>query len=65
MHRADVFRKFGPLASEAIFLLSLQEINKLRQLAGLPQYTEEQGLNALEAILDTLAPYPWMQTPGP
>ena len=60
--RDDLFRKFGPIMFEAFAILLLTEINTLRQRAGLPVYTKDQVLTALDNHLSTLQPYDWMNT---
>lgn len=58
--RNVLYRKFGPLITEALFLMTLEQINILRVRAGLPAYTREQAETRLEQTLATLPPYDWM-----
>lgn len=59
--REDTYRKFGPIILEALCLVLLEEINKLRIGQGLPQITEQDILDALNNHLEELEPYAWME----
>lgn len=59
INRNELFRQFGPLEIEALFLLSLETINSLRVLAGLTPYTEDQAMTRFNNILSSLEPYDW------
>lgn len=61
MTRDEIYRKFGPQLIEAIVRVLFSEINKLRQNAGLPQYTVQQAIDALEAQMNLTAKYDWME----
>lgn len=58
--REDLYRKFGPMLFEAIVLIIKDEINILRNLAGLPDRTNQQIMNAIETKLQALTKYQWM-----
>lgn len=60
MTREEVYHKFGPELLEAIVLIIKDEINILRDEAGLPERTNQQILNAIETKLGTLDKYDWM-----
>lgn len=59
--RAELYRKFGPLILEAIVMIVKDEINILRQKAGLAERTNQQLMNAIESRLDELEEYDWMR----
>jgi len=59
--RQDLYEKFGPLLLEAVVLLVLDELNLLRQRAGLPPRTAQQLLDSLDDRLSELPEYPWMR----
>jgi len=61
--RAELYRKFGPLILEAIVMIIKDEINILRQKAGLPERTNQQLIDAIENKLDGLEQYDWMTMP--
>lgn len=58
--REEMYRKFGPQLFEAMFRLLFVEINKLRQNAGLSQYTVQQSLDALNDEMNSTTKYDWM-----
>ena len=58
--RDELYRQFGPKVVEAIVLIVKDEINILRSLAGLPERTNQQLLNAIEAKLELIEDYNWM-----
>ena len=60
MTREEIYRLFGPLLIEAIVLIIKDEINILRTNAGLPERTNQQVINAIEAKLNSLPDYDWM-----
>ena len=60
MTREEIYRLFGPLLIEAIVLIIKDEINILRTNAGLPERTNQQVINAIEAKLNSLPDYEWM-----
>jgi len=59
--REDLYRRFGPLIVEALVLITKDEINILRQEAGLSERTNQQIMNALENKLNSLTKYDWME----
>ena len=61
MTRDDVYSMFGPKLLEAIALIIKDEINTLRAEHSLPDRTNQQILNAIEAKLETLSDYDWME----
>lgn len=60
--RDDLYHMYGPMLAEAIALITKDEINILRQQHGLPPRTNQQLLDAIEAKLASLPPYPWLTT---
>lgn len=58
--RDDLYQRFGPLLKEAVLLLMLQEINILRQEAGLPERTEADMYTAIKNKVNELDDYDWM-----
>ena len=61
MTRTELYRKFGPLLLDAICQIIRDEINILRNKAGLPERTNEQILDAISNKLETLEEYDWMK----
>lgn len=59
--RAELYRKFGPLILEAVVLIIKDEINILRQEAGLPKRTNQQLIDTIESKLNELEEYDWMK----
>lgn len=59
--REELYRKFGPLIIEAVVLIIKDEINVLRSLHGLPERTNQQIIDAIDAKLTTLTKYYWME----
>lgn len=59
--RSEVFRKFGPLLNEAMMLVILEEINRLRVEVGKPPRTEQQMLDQLNNHSSDLEPYDWQK----
>lgn len=62
--RDDLFRKFGPILTEAICLVLLDEINALRDNQGMPEITEQDIIDRLNNHLNELEPYDWMERGG-
>ena len=58
--RDELYRKFGPRLLEAIVIIVKDEINILRQKAGLPERTNQQLVDSIENRLNTLENYEWM-----
>lgn len=58
--REKLYQMFGPLLIEAIVLIIKDEINILRTNASLPERTNQQIIDAIEAKLATLQKYNWM-----
>lgn len=58
--RAELYKKFGPILLEAIVLIIRDEINILRGVAGLPERTNDQIMNAVDLKLNTLTLHDWM-----
>lgn len=58
--RAEHYRKFGPLRSEAADLVFLDYINVLRKEQGMPLLTQQDFLDLIENHLSHLEPYDWM-----
>lgn len=58
--RQELYRKFGPLLAESLVLIIKDEINILRANASLPERTNQQIMDALEARLNNLTKYDWM-----
>lgn len=65
MNREELYRYFGPQLLEAIVKLTLEEINALRENAGLPVRTMQQMIDALKARLDETPKYDWMDWGNP
>ena len=59
--RETLYKRFGPLLIEALTLIIKDEINILRQRAGLSERTNEQTITALENKLNSLEKYNWMK----
>ena len=59
--RAELYRKFGPLILETIVMIIKDEINILRQEAGLAERTNQQLMDAIESKLSELEEYDWMK----
>jgi len=60
MDREELYKSFGPVLVEAIVRIMLDEINILRQQAGLPLRTVEQVQTAIADKLSNLTCYDWM-----
>ena len=60
VNRDALYRRFGPKIIEAIVLVIKDEINILRSAHGLPERTNQQLINAVEAKDDSLPLYDWM-----
>lgn len=58
--REELYRKFGPLLLEAVILVILENINRLRNEQGMPEITEQDLIDSLENHLGELQPYYWM-----
>ncbi|MBA7646729.1 hypothetical protein ES703_54495 [subsurface metagenome] len=61
MIRDELYKKFGPLILEAVVMVVKNEVNILRQKAGLPERTNQQLTNAIENRLGELEEYDWMK----
>lgn len=59
--RETLLRKFGPKLLEALCIVLLQEVNRLRQEVLLPPLTEDDVLTEIETVLETLPDYEWME----
>lgn len=59
--REQLYRKFGPILLNAIVMIVKDEINILRQEAGLAERTNQQLMNAIDSKLDELEEYDWMK----
>lgn len=59
--RDETYRKFGPILTEAICLVLLDEINTLRVNQGMPEITEQDIIDRLNNHILHLQPYDWMQ----
>ena len=60
MTREELYQHFGPLLTETIVLIILDEINILRLQHGLPERTGQQVMNAISNKLSNLSKYDWM-----
>lgn len=60
--RDELFRKFGPLLTEAFMLLILDEVNRIRNHVGMPAVTKQDVLDQINNHLSELEPYEWMET---
>lgn len=58
--RNELYRAFGPKLIEAFADLVLDEINALRNIAGLNERTKQQMADALKSKLDLTEDYTWM-----
>lgn len=58
--RDELFRKFGPILLEAICLVILDEVNRLRTHVNMPPITKQDVLDELNNHLSELEPYDWM-----
>ena len=58
--REKVYRHFGPVLIEALCDIIMDEINILREFAGLAPHTKQQLIDVLKAKHDELSPYDWM-----
>ncbi len=63
--RENTYRQFGPILTEAICLVLLDEINTLKDNQGMPQITGQDILDKLNNHLSHLEPYEWMNTGEP
>ena len=57
--REELYGQFGPRLVEAVVTLLLDEINALRTNASLSERTPQQMVDAIDAKLAALGPYPW------
>ena len=60
--RDELYQKFGPIIIEAVIRILFNEINTLRQNAGLPARTVQQAIDALETQIGQLSKYGWMNS---
>jgi len=58
-NRDDLFRKFGPLLTEAFMILIYEEVNRIRRHVGMPEITKQDVLDQLNNYLSELEPYEW------
>jgi len=63
MSREELYQQFGPMLVEAVVLLMLDELNKLRELHGLSVYSPDQLANAISTKLANMKTYAWMDEP--
>lgn len=61
--REELYRHFGPKLIDALTRILKNEINILRQQAGLPERTDQQILDAIDQQLEQIPDYPWMTEP--
>ena len=61
MTREELYRAFGPKLIEAIVRITLEEINKLRAVNGLSEYSNEQLITAISNELKEIPDYSWME----
>ena len=61
--RDKLYNQFGPLLTEALARLMLDEINDVRAHLILPPRTKQQLLNAVTTKLAGLTKYDWMDRP--
>lgn len=61
--RDEVFRKFGPMLTEALFLAWLHELNEIRESIGKQPLTSEYILGRLHNDLNHIDDYDWMNEP--
>ena len=65
MTRDEAYAYFGPMLVEAIVRKLIDEINILRDDAGLLPRTQTQVVDAIIAEYQTLSKYDWMDQPPP
>lgn len=63
--RNDTYQKFGPILLEAVCLVLLDQVNRLRKEQGMPKITERDIIDNLNNHLNKLQPYDWMTPGGP
>lgn len=61
MNREGLYKSFGPMLLEAIVLIVKDEINILRNKAGLADRTNIQIVTAISNKLKSLEQYDWMK----
>ena len=59
MNRSQLYKHFGPKLLEAIVLIIKDEVNILRDAAGLSERTNEQIMSAIENRLGSASDYDW------
>jgi len=59
--RDEAYIHFGPKLFEAVTRKLIDEINLLRNHAGLPERTQQQVIDALIAEYQGLPDYDWME----
>lgn len=59
--REGLYRQFGPMLTEAVVLVILDEVNALRTEAGLQERTGAQVIDAVQTKLDGLSIPDWMK----
>ncbi len=62
--RDDLYRKFGPVLIEAIVLVTLEEVNRVRTALSLPPVTDDALMDAIEAKLTAAQKYSWPDAVG-
>jgi hypothetical protein len=60
MTKEVLYRKFGPKLIDALARVMLREINKLREINGLTEYTGQQFVDAISNELESIPDYDWM-----
>jgi len=58
--REELYQKFGPKLVDAVVQVILDEINILRVEAGLSERTGPQVVDVLNAKVDSIPNYDWM-----
>jgi hypothetical protein len=60
MNRDDLYRRFGPKLIDALAQVLLDEVNLLRENAGLPPRSGSQVVDAITNKLEGIPDYDWM-----
>lgn len=58
--KEELYRRDGPILTNAIVNVMVREINIVREELGLPKRTGPQILNSLSTELDSIPLYDWM-----
>jgi len=61
MGKEELYIQFGPMLIDAIVDIIKDEINLLRVEAGLPERTGTQLIDAINAKLESMEKYSWME----